>query len=114
MSGRGRAELFLKFAYELTPARELGTGRHARPIVHRRSRTTKTPVESQLHWDGDVFTDDQIIYTVTRQHTRQQHGPTCQTGLGSEPKVHTGTCGRSGHTQSERARRNQKPWPQET
>jgi hypothetical protein len=34
------------------------------------SRTTKVPadLESHFHWNGDVFTDGQIIDTVTPRH----------------------------------------------
>ncbi len=38
--------------------------------VHLGSRVTKAPgdLESQFHWNGDVFTDGQLIDTITPKH----------------------------------------------
>ena len=54
------------------------------------SRTTKAPgdLESHFHWNGDVFTDGQIVDTVTPRHgntTVNDPALRAETGLGPRP-----------------------------
>jgi hypothetical protein len=52
------------------------------------SRVTKAPgdLESHFHWNGDVFTDGQIIDTVAPRHGNTVAGP--QHGDGLDPSDH--------------------------
>ncbi len=52
-------------------------------MVHRRTRVTEAPndLAHHFHWHGDLFTDGQIIDTVT---SRDQRGTAAKSG---DPKL---------------------------
>ena len=75
------------------------------------SRMTKAPddLASHFHWNGDVFTDGQIIDTVTPRHAnsqRQRHRAAGRTGLG--PRRASGAWRAVWAYSAKRARRDQK------
>jgi Transposase DDE domain len=63
------------------------------------SRTTKAPgdLASHFHWNGDVFTDGQIIDTVTPRHGNTKvNDPALRAEPVWNPQTHTGAWRRSG------------------
>jgi hypothetical protein len=75
------------------------------------SRVTKAPgdLESHFHWNGDVFTDGQVIDTVTPRHGNTKVN---DTALRAEPvwdpEAHTGAWRAIWAYSAKRARRDQK------
>ena len=76
------------------------------------SRTTKAPgdLESHFHWNGDVFTDGQVIDTVTPRHGNTRVN---DTALRAEPvwnpDTHPGAWRAIWAYSAERARRTRRP-----
>ena len=75
------------------------------------SRVTKAPadLESHFHWNGDVFTDGQLIDTVTPRHGNMKVN---NTALRAEPvrdrEAHPGGWWAIWSYSAKRARRDQK------
>jgi hypothetical protein len=75
------------------------------------SRTTKAPgdLESHFHWNGDVFTDSQIIDTVTPRHGNTKvNNPALRAEPVWDPEDHPGAWRAIWAYSAKRARRDQK------
>jgi hypothetical protein len=75
------------------------------------SRTTKAPgdLESHFHWNGDVFSDGQIIDTVTPRHGNTKvNDPALRAEPVWNPRTHTGAWRAIWAYSAKRARRDQK------
>jgi hypothetical protein len=75
------------------------------------SRTTKAPgdLESHFHWNGDVFTDGQIIDTVTPRHGNTKvNNPALRAEPVWNPEDHPGAWRAIWSYSAKRARRDQK------
>jgi DDE family transposase len=75
------------------------------------SRTTKAPgdLASHFHWNGDVFTDGQIIDTVTPRHGNTKvNDPALRAEPVWNPATHTGAWRAIWAYSAKRARRDQK------
>lgn len=75
------------------------------------SRTTKAPgdLESHFHWNGDVFTDGQIIDTVTPRHGNTKvNNPALRAEPVWHPEEHPGAWRAIWSYSAKRARRDQK------
>jgi len=75
------------------------------------SRTTKAPgdLESHFHWNGDVFTDGQIIDTITPRHGNTKvNDPALRAEPVWNPDTHPGAWRAIWSYSAKRARRDQK------
>jgi Transposase DDE domain len=75
------------------------------------SRTTKAPgdLESHFHWNGDVFTDGQVIDTVTPRHGNTKvNNPALRAEPVWNPEDHPGAWRAIWAYSAKRARRDQK------
>jgi hypothetical protein len=75
------------------------------------SRATKAPadLESHFHWNGDVFTDGQIIDTVTPRHGNTKvNNPALRAEPVWDPEDHSGAWRAIWAYSAKRARRDQK------